>query len=62
MAAGLLLFCAAGFCTPAALTLLGYGVAGDRQKENAADVLAIRASDVQQQKQQQQQPPPPKAA
>ena len=55
-------FCCVAFATPAFLVSRGHTVAGDRQKESAADISTISANAVQnkdgaarQQQQQQQQ-------
>jgi len=57
--AGLVVFCVAGFGAPAFFVSNGLTVAGDKQKESAADISKISASAVQQRqardgKQQQQ--------
>ena len=41
-------FCAMAFCAPAYLVSRGYTVAGDRQRESAADIAKVTASSVQQ--------------
>lgn len=47
VASGLLLGCALLFIAPATLVTRGYSIAGDRQKENSADIAAISAAAVQ---------------
>ena len=47
VAAGLLAGCVILFFAPATLVSKGYGIAGDRQKESAADIAAISANTAQ---------------